>query len=63
MEVVARIIILLLTLGLPFVWIHALVNYDPDERHCDWDCDSCPFPSKGCRELEKKPKQEDENHE
>lgn len=36
------------------LWIHALAEYDPDEPHCDWDCDRCPFPPDGCRELEKK---------
>lgn len=25
------------------IWIHALVNWD-GQRHCDRNCDACPFP-------------------
>lgn len=34
---------LLLGGALIVVWIHALVNWD-GQRHCDRNCDACPFP-------------------
>ena len=35
-------------------WIFALTRYDPKERHCDGNCESCPFPPDGCSEKGKR---------
>lgn len=39
-----------LAVGIVFciIWVYALVTYDPKERPCDKDCESCPFPPEGC---------------
>lgn len=39
-------------------WVFALIHHDPEEKHCDGDCESCPFPTERCREKDKK---EDKN--
>ena len=54
MEAAASAILIVVAVVIFVAWLHALVEYDPNESHCDWDCDSCPFPPDGCRELEKK---------
>lgn len=43
-------------------WIHALIHYDPEERPCDGDCESCPFPSDGCRWKKEKEDNTDEGN-
>lgn len=60
MEAVAGAILIAVLLVIFVAWIHALVNYNPEEKHCDMDCDSCPFPRDGCGELEKRRKRDHE---
>lgn len=48
MNAVMRLILLGLCVAAIVYWVYALTHYNPEERPCDEDCESCPFPTEGC---------------
>ena len=50
---IIRLLPLALRITCCVLWIHALVNYDPDVKPCDGDCEKCMFPSAYCEWKEK----------
>lgn len=50
---IIRLLPLALGITCCVLWIHALVNYDPDVKPCDGDCEKCMFPSAYCEWKEK----------